>query len=496
MNFLDEATYNVSKGATPPDPKTLDDDDVVNIQKEKLDPVGKEDDDINNDGKVDKTDKYLANKRKAIAKAILKSKKTITKEDLEEGKLSNALGGVAVLASLLLVGKLNSSDPVVQRLQAEYEQAEPAQQDSIKDLMSKRLLFLDTGKADASTPMNEDLAKFLRGGGYKTPVSDLLRKINKQLAVDGNDVDDDDADKKTTDLTKMQAKIMSGEATEDEAERYFKGLEKAGVSKRDIESLERTYKRKKAERAQQNTPSPTNEGNCGCGQTPCKTYGQMRETKEEEFDYKAPKDKDKDDIRIDPDTEFKVDLKHLIQKHMKEGKSKEDVIKLTKKLMAKLHNDGEVKIKGTTLLFKEADVPMDTQLTLPEPPKRTANFLGPDNMDYEGGMAKSQMLKMKNYAKALCDMIDDETQLESWVQAKLTKASDYMSSVYHYLDYQQSKMNEEEEFKPLTKQEKDSLVKNGKLKPSELPAYEKFLKDNPDLPDSMPEAIKAFRAKK
>tara|TARA_B100000287_G_scaffold363114_1_gene356702 strand:- start:368 stop:739 length:372 start_codon:yes stop_codon:yes gene_type:complete len=39
---------------------------------EALDPVGKEDDDINNDGKVDKTDKYLANKRKAIAKAIKK----------------------------------------------------------------------------------------------------------------------------------------------------------------------------------------------------------------------------------------------------------------------------------------------------------------------------------------------------------------------------------------------------------------------------------------
>ena len=37
---------------------------------EGLDPVGKEDDDINNDGKVDKTDKYLANRRKAIAKNI------------------------------------------------------------------------------------------------------------------------------------------------------------------------------------------------------------------------------------------------------------------------------------------------------------------------------------------------------------------------------------------------------------------------------------------
>ena len=34
---------------------------------EKLDPVGKEDADINNDGKQDKTDKYLLKRRKAIA---------------------------------------------------------------------------------------------------------------------------------------------------------------------------------------------------------------------------------------------------------------------------------------------------------------------------------------------------------------------------------------------------------------------------------------------
>ena len=45
------------------------------LQKEKLDPVGQEDDDINNDGKVDKTDKYLKNRRKAVSKAINKQKK-------------------------------------------------------------------------------------------------------------------------------------------------------------------------------------------------------------------------------------------------------------------------------------------------------------------------------------------------------------------------------------------------------------------------------------
>ena len=48
---------------------------------EKLDPVGKEDSDIDNDGDVDKTDKYLANKRKAVSKAI-------TKEDINESPSS------------------------------------------------------------------------------------------------------------------------------------------------------------------------------------------------------------------------------------------------------------------------------------------------------------------------------------------------------------------------------------------------------------------------
>jgi uncharacterized protein YdaT len=41
-------------------------------KEEALDPVGKEDKDINNDGKVDKTDKYLLNRRKTISKNIKK----------------------------------------------------------------------------------------------------------------------------------------------------------------------------------------------------------------------------------------------------------------------------------------------------------------------------------------------------------------------------------------------------------------------------------------
>ena len=55
----------------------LDDDKQLasGLFNEKMDPVGQEDDDINNDGKVDKTDKYLKNRRKAVGKAINKSKR-------------------------------------------------------------------------------------------------------------------------------------------------------------------------------------------------------------------------------------------------------------------------------------------------------------------------------------------------------------------------------------------------------------------------------------
>ena len=44
------------------------------IRNEALDPVGQEDGDVNNDGKKDKTDKYLMNRRKAVGKAIAKKK--------------------------------------------------------------------------------------------------------------------------------------------------------------------------------------------------------------------------------------------------------------------------------------------------------------------------------------------------------------------------------------------------------------------------------------
>ena len=57
-------------------------------------------------------------------------------------------------------------------------------------------------------------------------------------------------------------------------------------------------------------------------------------------------------------------------------------------------------------------------------------------IDREGAMAKADLYKLANYAHKLFEKIQDDDQLEAWVQAKITKAADYMASVYHYMEYE------------------------------------------------------------
>lgn len=55
-------------------------------KEEALDPVGKEDADINNDGKVDGTDKYLKNRRNKIGQAMKGKNTKKLKEIIEKAK--------------------------------------------------------------------------------------------------------------------------------------------------------------------------------------------------------------------------------------------------------------------------------------------------------------------------------------------------------------------------------------------------------------------------
>jgi len=62
--------------------------------------------------------------------------------------------------------------------------------------------------------------------------------------------------------------------------------------------------------------------------------------------------------------------------------------------------------------------------------------------DQEGDMAKSDLRSILANAKRLHDMLEDSDNLPEWVQSKITKAEDYMSTVANYME---AEMNEEVE---------------------------------------------------
>ena len=69
----------------------------------------------------------------------------------------------------------------------------------------------------------------------------------------------------------------------------------------------------------------------------------------------------------------------------------------------------------------------------------------------EGSMARSQLGRTVEIAAMLQDMIQDESDLEEWVESKITKAQDYLSSVLNYMRGEQ-----------LSEQELDEKIKKVK----------------------------------
>lgn len=71
-----------------------------------------------------------------------------------------------------------------------------------------------------------------------------------------------------------------------------------------------------------------------------------------------------------------------------------------------------------------------------------------DHVDKEGSMAKRQLYKMAKYAIELHDALEEDTQLEAWVQSKITIASEYMSKVKHYLEHEMGMVGDDHDMEP------------------------------------------------
>jgi hypothetical protein len=104
-----------------------------------------------------------------------------------------------------------------------------------------------------------------------------------------------------------------------------------------------------------------------------------------------------------------------------------------------LNNDSKIDSKDYLLARKAAI-------------EKTKKPMKEEMVDYEGEMAKAELRNLIQNAEEIFDMLDDNTQLEAWVQSKLTKANDYLNSVNQYLKYQSpSNQVDEREFYSLNK---------------------------------------------
>lgn len=84
--------------------------------------------------------------------------------------------------------------------------------------------------------------------------------------------------------------------------------------------------------------------------------------------------------------------------------------------------------------------------------------------DHEVQMARADLYKIAKYAIKLHDMLKGVTEAEGiqgWQQSKITKAADYIGSVYHSMDYD---MNFSESYSKTKSNKKDKKYEASEYK--------------------------------
>ena len=204
--------------------------------KEKLDPVGKEDGDIDNDGDKDSSDKYLAKKRKAISKAIKKDQKE--EVDLEEENLQEGMNADTAKAILKI-----SSKNKFEVLRGDYVPMiylSNADRKALKDAghaMTRDIPKPDMGQTVTSilNVANGSTTNLNRAGMYDTETDDMKGKnpavINMKKFVRG-DFQKIGYPKTVGDLVKMTGlRLNSNDPSKNNVDETLDKIREANIQK-------------------------------------------------------------------------------------------------------------------------------------------------------------------------------------------------------------------------------------------------------------------------
>ena len=180
-----------------------------------LDPVGQEDSDVNNDGKVNKTDDYLLNRRNKIGSAIATRKEEFIHEaetevsnnetiDYKKGKVKNKVvvapehsKGLGLMAHNELEGELIAETGYSKFLKKVHSLQEKAVSQNQQQLAAMAIEYLDGNMPDASDAVKQmakmgrkELKKFAR-----TKHEGLPEKVQKEEKECGCEGDNDKKEK-------------------------------------------------------------------------------------------------------------------------------------------------------------------------------------------------------------------------------------------------------------------------------------------------------------
>ena len=174
-------------------------DDHPQYAKEALDPVGKEDGDIDNDGDKDSSDKYLLKRRKAIGKAMKKRLKeereslsevmddTETEKTVKEKKVNNKVTinpklGEAVEemgGTLIEAIEIDEMDYVIESVYDELIE-EGFSEDDVEFGIESALNTLDEGYYDSAVKASKDAAAKIKGETPKKSLKDRVKSAAKK----------------------------------------------------------------------------------------------------------------------------------------------------------------------------------------------------------------------------------------------------------------------------------------------------------------------------
>jgi len=367
--------------------------------KEKLDPVGQEDADIDNDGDVDKTDKYLANRRKAVSK-VVKSQKSEAIAD-PDSLTSIIMGGLAA------VGAVKSLPKLVDLL---GDETGDITIDSLKKALSKKDVK-ETSKMDENrflAASMEDLEQVVRNLAHTGEMSEdeaiemAIRKLEAML--DGRDDLDEDAEEDA----KNDADDAAGWIDDPRMDENIK----KEINLQDDDAYD-------------NLIGPISSGMTELRQY-VKQYGDKEANRMFVNAYKAFVDFD--NYMAYGETsgalEEKVDLVHVYDKDGKMFGTGERVSTSGDKTLVRF--DGSTEKEYPTSQVKNVKEDIDI-----------------GHQDDEPNMLKKTMYRTAKMAAMIYKELDkfdqfpNEVDFPNWWQAKLIKANDYLNSAFDYLDGEQ-----------------------------------------------------------